>query len=171
MRVGDQIVVPGSTRQLSSAFDRRGRGHAGEVGECRRTAGAIRAFVRPGRVAVQAMGGLLHRKLFDLISMPTVRGQGSLLRWYFDWWHRRPDPWGYATEPYEIYKYGKTLEHLHGRDYKRILDVACSEGVFTSQLAATYPHASVDGVDISARAVSRARARNGSTARFHEIGR
>ena len=99
-----------------------------------------------------------HRILFASLSFLGLRGQGRVLHWYFDWWHRRPDPWGLAVDDYEQSKYATTLRQLPRRRYRRILDVGCSEGTFTHRLAAAFPHAEVTGMDISERALARARA-------------
>ncbi|MGX1755406.1 class I SAM-dependent methyltransferase [Streptomyces lydicus] len=99
-----------------------------------------------------------HRALFAALSLLGLRGQGRVLHWYFDWWHRRPDPWGLAVDDYEQFKYATTLRQLPRRPYRRILDVGCSEGAFTHRLAAAFPQAEITGVDISERALARARA-------------
>ncbi|WP_336047372.1 class I SAM-dependent methyltransferase [Streptomyces sp. CA2R101] len=99
-----------------------------------------------------------HRALFAALSLLGLRGQGRVLHWYFDWWHRRPDPWGLAVDDYEQFKYATTLRQLPHRPYRRILDVGCSEGAFTHRLAAAFPQAEITGVDISERALARARA-------------
>lgn len=101
---------------------------------------------------------IMHRTLFRTVSL-LGRGQSTVLGRYFDWWHRTPDPWKLATDEYEQYKYRTTLEQLPDRPYRSILDVGCSEGVFTCMLAENYPEARVTGLDISARALERARAR------------
>lgn len=98
-----------------------------------------------------------HRILFASLSLLGLRGQGRVLHWYFDWWHRRPDPWGLAVDDSEQARYATTLRQLPRRRYRRILDVGCSEGTFTHRLAAAFPHAEVTGVDISERALARAR--------------
>lgn len=108
---------------------------------------------------IHAILSRLHHGLFALLSLSPLRGHGRLLRRYFDWRHRDPDPWGYATETYEIFKYRRTLELLPAPEFDRILDVGCSEGLFTCQLAETYRSASVVGLDTSERALARARAR------------
>ncbi|WP_449062964.1 class I SAM-dependent methyltransferase [Planomonospora algeriensis] len=107
----------------------------------------------------------LHRALFKTVSLLTARGQGAVLRRYFDWWHRRPDPWNLGTDDYEQHKYATTLRQLPARSYRRILEVGCSEGVFTWLLADTYPDAEITGIDISRRALERARRRTGEEAR------
>lgn len=50
-----------------------------------------------------------------------------------------PDPWGFATSPYEAAKYRDTLDLLDlaapGRRFRRAAELGCSIGVFTSMLA------------------------------------
>ncbi|MCF6474887.1 methyltransferase domain-containing protein [Nonomuraea sp. MG754425] len=102
---------------------------------------------------------LAHRTLFRTLSLLSPKGQGVILRRYFDWWHRTPDPWKLASDGYEQHKYRSTLEHLPERPYRRIAEVGCAEGVFTHALTTAYPDAEITGMDISERALSRARAR------------
>ncbi|SEG97097.1 Nodulation protein S (NodS) [Nonomuraea solani] len=102
---------------------------------------------------------LMHRTFFRSLSLLSPRGQGMVLRRYFDWRHRIPDPWKLSTDDYEQRKYRSTLKHLPSRPYRRIIEVGCSEGVFTNALAAAYPEAEIVGVDVSERALMRARAR------------
>lgn len=103
----------------------------------------------------------LHRLFFKGISLLRGNGQAAVLGRYFDWWHRTPDPWRLESDDYEQHKYRATLEQVPDRPYERILDVGCSEGVFTRLVAERYPEAEVIGMDISARALERARARCG----------
>ncbi|MGW0811044.1 class I SAM-dependent methyltransferase [Nonomuraea sp. NPDC002799] len=102
---------------------------------------------------------ILHRTFFRTLSLLSPAGQGLILRRYFDWRHRSPDPWQLSTDSYEQEKYLSTLRHLPARPYRRIIDVGCSEGVFTHALASTYPEAEITGVDVSERALARARSR------------
>jgi len=46
-----------------------------------------------------------------------------------------PDPWRFRTSDYEAGKYAATLAALSRRRYRRALEVGCSIGVFTRQLA------------------------------------
>lgn len=105
---------------------------------------------------VESVAEVMHRTAFRALSLLSSRGQGVLLRRYFDWWHRRPDPWNMGTDAYEQGKYAATLKQVPDRPYRRILEVGCSEGVFTRMLADTYPEAEITGVDISERALARA---------------
>src|SRR5690606_24937280 len=40
---------------------------------------------------------LAHRAAFAGVSLLPPRPQAAVLRRYFDWWHRRSDPWGIAS--------------------------------------------------------------------------
>jgi SAM-dependent methyltransferase len=68
-----------------------------------------------------------------------------------------PDPWGYTTSEYEREKYAATLAALPAGRIERTLEVGCSIGVFTAQLAVRCER--VLGVDFSARAIGLARDR------------
>ncbi|WP_113704593.1 class I SAM-dependent methyltransferase [Nonomuraea lactucae] len=102
---------------------------------------------------------IMHRAFFRTISLLSQRGQGEVLRRYFDWWHRSPDPWRLGSDGYEQLKYATTLGQVPARPYERILEVGCSEGVFTRLLASAHPQAEIMGIDISHRALLRARDR------------
>ncbi|GAA0990930.1 hypothetical protein GCM10009555_077490 [Acrocarpospora macrocephala] len=101
----------------------------------------------------------LHRAFFKTFSLLAPGVQGALLRRYFDWWHRRPDPWSLATDSSEHHKYLATLDQVSAGAYPRMLEVGCSEGVFTELLAQAHPAAEITGIDISGRALERARRR------------
>ncbi|GAA1006943.1 hypothetical protein Aple_067150 [Acrocarpospora pleiomorpha] len=111
----------------------------------------------------------MHRALFKTVSLLAPGVQGALLRRYFDWWHRRPDPWSLATDSREQHKYLATLDQVPAGAYPRIVEVGCSEGVFTELLAQAHPAAEITGIDISGRALKRARRRTeryGTRVRF-----
>lgn len=72
-----------------------------------------------------------------------------------------PDPWGFATSPYEEGKYRDTLDLLGlaapARRFAHAAELGCSIGVFTSLLA---PHCdALIGIDAAAAAVAAARTR------------
>lgn len=70
------------------------------------------------------------------------------------------DPWNYRRSTYEQRKYAETLARLPRRRYRRALEVGCSIGVFTAQLAR---HADrVLALDLVPRAIAVAQARRGS---------
>jgi SAM-dependent methyltransferase len=70
-----------------------------------------------------------------------------------------PDPWDYCTSSYEREKYLATLAALPARPLGQVLEVGCSIGVFTAQLAPRCER--VVGLDFSARALALARERVG----------
>ncbi|WP_157383051.1 class I SAM-dependent methyltransferase [Nonomuraea coxensis] len=87
------------------------------------------------------------------------RSQKAVLRRYFDWWHRRPDPWNLTGDAYEQHKYRTTLALLPAARPSRVLEAGCAEGVFTELLAEACPDAGITGIDISGKALERARRR------------
>lgn len=89
---------------------------------------------------------------------------GPLGRRYWAWRYRRSDPWNYANSPYEQQKYERTLALLPPAPtpdgvHTQVLEVGCSEGVFTELLARSPKVHSVVGVDVAESAIDRARAR------------
>jgi predicted TPR repeat methyltransferase len=83
---------------------------------------------------------------------------GRLGRAYFDdLYARDADPWGFATSGYERDKYAHTLEVLGDRRFTSALEVGCSIGVFTTQLASRCD--SLLALDISEDAVRATRER------------
>jgi SAM-dependent methyltransferase len=105
----------------------------------------------------------LTRALFDGSSLAGRLGQRAVCALYFGYKHREVDPWAYASSPYEQRKYARTLALVEGggrrRDYARVLEVGCSEGVFTAMLAERGHGREVVAIDISRAAVQRARER------------
>ena len=69
----------------------------------------------------------------------------------------RDDPWNFATSDYERTKYADTICHLLRPRYACGLEIGCSIGVLTTQLA---PYCeNLLSVDVSERALRQARAR------------
>ena len=99
-----------------------------------------------------------RRALMRLVEAANARlGRRAQGRLYFEDIYREGDPWLYETSPYEQAKYAKTLEFLPQPRFLRALEAGCSIGVFTQRLSARADE--VVGIDISARACRRARAR------------
>ncbi len=79
--------------------------------------------------------------------------------------YRQPDPWAYETSPYEQKKYDYKVQVLPRRPdaqappYDRVLELGCSEGVFTCRLARDGVGKEVVGVDFVPAAIARARER------------
>ena len=68
-----------------------------------------------------------------------------------------PDPWRFATSPYEAAKYAATCEALPKPRYGSALEVGCSIGVLTQALAERCD--ALVAVDAAEAALDRARAR------------
>lgn len=68
---------------------------------------------------------------------------------------RDADPWDYASSDYERAKYAATLNALPGQRFRRGLEVGCSIGVMTGQLAARCD--ALFAIDVSRAALNRAR--------------
>lgn len=68
-----------------------------------------------------------------------------------------PDPWGFASRWYEQRKYALTLAVLPHQSYRSALEIGCSIGVLTAQLAGRCQ--SLLGLDPSAQALASARSR------------
>ena len=83
---------------------------------------------------------------------------GSLSPAYFDAvYQANPDPWNFATSPYEAAKYAATLGALPRDRYENALEIGCSIGVLTERLA---PHCGrLLSLDVSPAALDQARAR------------
>ena len=67
-----------------------------------------------------------------------------------------PDPWRFATSPYEAAKYAATLEAL-GPRYDRALEIGCAIGVLTERLASRCCH--LLALDVAETALAAARTR------------
>jgi len=81
----------------------------------------------------------------------------SLKPEYFDrLYAENPDPWSFATSEYERRKYDDTLAAL-APQYATALEIGCSVGVLTAQLAPRCED--LLAVDVSARALAAARDR------------
>jgi len=71
-----------------------------------------------------------------------------------------PDPWAYSTTSLKRYAYiikkAKGMLDSNNVDIKTILEIGCSEGVFTELLTEAFPDAVINGCDISKTALKRA---------------
>ncbi len=90
--------------------------------------------------------------------MNESEDRASLAPSYFDdVYAAHDDPWGFATRPYEAAKYAATLAALPKTRYRSALEVGCSIGVLTRELAARCDR--LLAVDVSDAALAQARAR------------
>ena len=69
------------------------------------------------------------------------------------------DPWRFATSDYEREKYAATIAALPKAHYRSAVEIGCSIGVLTRQLAARCD--AILGTDVVAAALASARALNG----------
>ena len=90
--------------------------------------------------------------------MPNPDAPSSLTPDYFDGVYRaNPDPWNFASSPYEASKYAATLAALPRQSYPSAFEAGCSIGVLTAQLAGRCGR--LLSVDLSEPALQAARER------------
>ena len=90
--------------------------------------------------------------------MPNPAAPDSLGSRYFDdVYSANPDPWAFASSPYEAAKYAATLAALPRAMYPAAFEAGCSIGVLTAQLAGRCGQ--LLSADISERALAAARER------------
>jgi len=83
----------------------------------------------------------------------------SLSPEYFDaLYDRSDDPWSFESSAYEREKYDRTVAALGGRRYESALEIGCSVGVLTADLATAAQ--ALLATDVSEKALERARVRN-----------
>ena len=111
----------------------------------------LQRFARPYEVFVRTLPGGTQDPRAEA---DPGRGAGEAFDAMFD---GSEDPWGFETRWYERRKRAVTLAVLPRQHLGRVLEVGCSTGVLTAELAARA--SSVVGTDLSAEAVRRARAR------------
>jgi alkylation response protein AidB-like acyl-CoA dehydrogenase len=87
-----------------------------------------------------------------------AKPEGSLPPTYFQQiYDRSGDPWNFEKSAYEAGKYSETLASLPRPTYRRALEIGCSIGVFTKQLASRCE--SLLSIDVSERALELAKQR------------
>ena len=90
--------------------------------------------------------------------MPNEAAPDSLTPGYFDDVYRaKADPWNFQSSPYEAAKYAATLAALPRPLYRNALEIGCSIGVLTAQLAARCEQ--LLSIDVSEQALDQARER------------
>ena len=86
------------------------------------------------------------------------RYEQSLPAAYFDeMYASNPDPWRFASSPYEREKYAATLAALPKQRYRSALEIGCSIGVLTRQLADRCD--ALNSLDVAPAALEEARRR------------
>jgi LmbE family N-acetylglucosaminyl deacetylase/SAM-dependent methyltransferase len=149
------VAVPSDRATKSRALAH----HASQIG-------GPRPVVRP-----EVIGNALRAdELF--VAAPPVAGPpaaappaGAALpaRYFDELYAHSDDPWGFASRWYEERKRALTLAALPDRGYATGLELGCSIGVLTEQLAERVDD--LLAVDVSQAAVDRARERVGDRAR------
>jgi hypothetical protein len=72
-------------------------------------------------------------------------------------YQKKPDPWDFSSDTYELGRYDAIISAISHRRYRRAFEPGCSIGVLTERLAA-YCDA-VDAIDFSPTASAQAQAR------------
>lgn len=72
-------------------------------------------------------------------------------------YERHPDPWNFDSSSYERRKREKTIAALEGRHFGKALEIGCSTGVLTQQLAARCDR--LCALDVAGNAIAIARER------------
>ena len=99
----------------------------------------------------------------EIYFVPPDKRYHSLEGDYFDRIYReQEDPWNFETSDYEREKYAVTMAALPERTFPRALEIGCSIGVLTEQLASRCDV--LVAVDPAERALVSARKRLGSAA-------
>ncbi len=104
------------------------------------------------------------------LAMSQPDPKATLTPDYFDAVYRDdPDPWGFASRPYEAAKYEATLARLPRPSYRSALEVGCSIGVLTRLLADRSE--GLLAIDVSQRALDEAieRCRDRPGVRFERM--
>lgn len=69
-------------------------------------------------------------------------------------YRNNPDPWQFATSPYELNRYQRICEVISHKKHRYAFEAGCSIGVLTKKLAQLAKF--VEAIDISSLATSRA---------------
>lgn len=101
----------------------------------------------------------IHRILFGTVAALGPQLQSCFLQVFFEMKYRRPNPWCYEATPYQQQKSGSVLTLLPKSCYWRALEIGCGEGGFSRKLLTERRAIELFGIDISERAIVRARAR------------
>ena len=112
------------------------------------------------------------QEIFIVDSVPASRQRGMEPGYFDDLYERFDDPWKFTERWYEKRKRALTLASLPAERYSTALEIGCSIGVLTEQLAARVD--SLLAVDVSEAAVARARQRvstagTGATVRVEQL--
>ena len=107
----------------------------------------------------RSIGDRLLRVAWLALSAMGRPAQKLVLRLGFEGKYRTPDPWNYSTSQYERQRMAEIMAAPGPGPFATCLEIACSEGVFTEMLAGDPRIGRITAMDISPRAVERARER------------
>lgn len=114
----------------------------------------------------ERVGTRLHRAAWSAMgALPGDLGR-RLVAAYFHRFHRGEDPWAYEEDEFERTRLRLLEKALPAETPAVVLEVGCGQGHLTQRLAGRYPAAHVHVIDLSERAVERARARVGERPRI-----
>lgn len=89
--------------------------------------------------------------------MTKIDGQSLPPDYFNDLYSSSDDPWEFETSEYEASKYAATLAALPKQRYRSALEIGCSIGVLTAQLAPRCE--ALLSIDVAPKAMNRAIAR------------
>jgi LmbE family N-acetylglucosaminyl deacetylase/protein-L-isoaspartate O-methyltransferase len=114
---------------------------------------------RPGDERVLEAGVLEHFRGDREVYLDPTTGSGVAMpeSYFEELYARNPDPWRFTTRWYERRKRALTLASLPREHYGAVLELGCSIGVLTRELAPLVDR--MTAIDISATAVEIARER------------
>lgn len=137
---------------------------------------AVLTWYGAGKKAKHALGFLRGLAEVGNLLVYGILLRPKVLQRFFDLRFRREDPWDYAKSPYEVRKYDLKLAILPRKKaggeppYRRALDLGCAEGLFTRKLVEEGVAKEAVGVDISSRALARAREKSrGLPVEYHQL--
>ncbi|EPR76708.1 Methyltransferase type 12 [Leifsonia rubra CMS 76R] len=110
-----------------------------------------------------------RRPMEVYVNRDADRGKPSLSGEYFDTFYAgKADPWGFESRWYEQRKRALTLGALPRERFGRVLEVGCSIGVLTEQLAARCDHLHATDIAEQPLKAARERLKNESHVTFHQ---
>lgn len=78
---------------------------------------------------------------------------------YFEKEFEKSDPWNFFSSEYEQKKYERQIAFIKDRKpyAEKILEIGCAEGAHTKMIVETFSNAEIIGVDISHKAIQKAK--------------
>ncbi len=78
---------------------------------------------------------------------------------YFENKFSSADPWNYTSSKYEYKKYREqiAISDKYAKNPSSILEIGCAEGMFTEMIHREHPSSQITAIDISDKAIERAR--------------